>query len=134
MVIFKKREENIMTKCEICGLYFHADDIQVCPECDMELCQECYERHVPKCTAEDYSFDDEDYEDESTILHICPNCGERLELDQSQNGSARVYCPDCDFVEELNAKQLAELNQEEAENNENYDNSENNILANEVDE
>lgn len=127
-----------MIKCEICENYFHADDIQFCPECGIELCPKCYQRHVLKCIAEKCNFEDEDdEEEESTILHICPNCEEQLALEQDQDGSARVYCPNCDFVKELNEKQLTELNQdevEEAENNEDDDNSESNILVNEVDE
>lgn len=99
-----------MIECEICGNYFHADDIENCPKCDIELCPRCYERHVPKCIADRYSHDD-GFEEESTIPHICPNCEEELELDTDPNGSARVYCPNCDYVEELDATQLAELNQ-----------------------
>ena len=99
-----------MIECEICGNYFHADDIERCPECDIELCPECYERHVSKCIAEKYNFDDE-FEEESTIPHICPNCGEELELDTDPDGSARVYCTACDYVKELDETQLAELKQ-----------------------
>ncbi len=98
-----------MIECEICGNYFHADDIERCPECDIELCPECYEKHVPKRIAENV-FDDE-FEEESIIPHICPKCQKKLVLDTDPDGSARVYCPNCDYVEELDEEQLAELNQ-----------------------
>lgn len=99
-----------MIECEICGNYFHVDDIKNCPECDMELCPSCYEKHVVKCMAEKYNFDD-GVEEESTIPRICPKCQEELELDIDPDGSVRVYCSNCDFVEELDEEQLAELNQ-----------------------
>lgn len=110
-----------MIECEICGRYFHADDIENCPECDIELCPDCYEEHVSKCMAEKYNLNDE-FEAESTIPHICPNCQEELDLDTDSNGGARVYCSNCDFVEELDEEQLAELNQcEDYEEYEDYE-------------
>lgn len=101
-----------MIECEICGEHFHADDIETCPECGIELCPKCYEKHVKKCIAEKWDFGDE-LEEESTIPHICPNCDEKLELDIDPDGSTRVYCSNCDFVEELDATQLAELDQDD---------------------
>jgi len=108
-----------MIQCEICGNYFHADDIERCPECDIELCSACYEKHVSKCIANGYCFDEEyRFDEESTIPHICPNCQEELILDLDPDGSARVYCPRCNFIEELDEEQLAELNQCEDDDSE----------------
>lgn len=101
-----------MIECEICGKYFHADDIKNCPECDLELCPECYEKHITKCIAEKYNFDNE-IKEESTIPRICPKCEEELALDIDPDGSARVYCSNCDFVEELDSTQLDELNEDD---------------------
>jgi hypothetical protein len=40
-----------MIECENekCGRYFHADDIQQCPECGKELCEDCFQKHVKGC-------------------------------------------------------------------------------------
>lgn len=41
-----------MIECEICGNYFHPDEIESCPNPDCEyedLCPSCYEKHVPRC-------------------------------------------------------------------------------------
>ena len=101
-----------MIECEICGNYFHVDEIKNCPECNIDLCPECFEKHVMKCMAEKWDFGDEG-EREFLIPHVCPRCQTDLELDIDPDGSARVYCPNCDFVEELNEEQLAELNRED---------------------
>lgn len=103
-----------MIKCELCGNYFTVDEIESCPNCGMELCPSCYENHVSKCLC-----DEEDSSDEggSNIPHICPECGANLELDQDMDGSARVYCDHCDFVQELDEEQLKELNVPDLEEN-----------------
>ena len=38
-----------MIECELCGNYIDEDDLKECPECLKEMCEECYERHVPVC-------------------------------------------------------------------------------------
>lgn len=113
-----------MMECEICREYFHADNIEACPRCGLELCPECYERHVSLCMAEEW-FDKKERE-ESTIPHICPKCGEELELALEMDGSASVYCPNsaCDFEEELDDEQLAELNGDEDDDDEEEDEEE----------
>ena len=111
-----------MIECEICGNYFHADEIEKCPECDLELCPSCYEEHVSECIAGNLDFGD--WEKESTIPHICPECQKNLVLDTDPDGSARVYCPNCDYVEELNEEQLAELNQCEDDYEDDYEEEE----------
>ena len=45
-----------MEQCEKCGKYFHPDEISWCRECDMELCQSCYNKYMK----EQASFDEED--------------------------------------------------------------------------
>ena len=109
-----------MIECESCERNFNSDDIRECPECGKELCPECYENHISRCILSGYNFDEE-YEEESLIPHECPNCGEKLELDVDPDGSARVYCSECDFIEELNKEQLAELNQYDDDEYDVYD-------------
>jgi len=48
-----------MIKCEICGRYFTPDEIVSCPKCGKELCEECYQSHVPNCLFSEI-FDKED--------------------------------------------------------------------------
>lgn len=38
-----------MTQCELCEDYFHEENIKECPECLKEMCESCYEIHVPIC-------------------------------------------------------------------------------------
>ena len=38
-----------MIECELCGDYFHEEDIRECPECLKGMCEGCYERHIPIC-------------------------------------------------------------------------------------
>ena len=38
-----------MIECQLCEDYFHEEDIKECPECLKEMCESCYERHVPVC-------------------------------------------------------------------------------------
>ena len=116
-----------MIECDLCGKYFHPDDIEKCPECDKDLCPGCYEKHVTKCIAEKNNFDDE-IEEESSIPYFCPNCRNKLELDVNPDGSERVYCLNCDFEQKLDESQIAELNQYEV------DYSEDDISDNEDDE
>ena len=102
-----------MVNCELCGGWFHIDDIKKCPKCDLELCEECFDKHVTTCLLGE--FNDLNEDDESTIPRICPNCGESLELDQDPDGSMRVYCENCDFVQELSEEQKAEFEQDKSE-------------------
>ena len=67
-----------MIECDICTNYFHADDIETCPECGIELCPSCYENHVTRCLSQSTADDDDD---DDKYPHECPNCGEDLELD-----------------------------------------------------
>lgn len=98
-----------MIECEICGIPFHADDINECPHCGIELCPKCYEEHIIKCISETFDFDEYECEENSLIPHECPKCEEELQLDVNPDGSASVYCTKCDFWEDLNEEQLAEL-------------------------
>ncbi len=98
-----------MIECELCGGFFDADDIETCPECGMELCPACYEKHVSLCIAGDFDSVDEVFT-ESIVPHECPRCGQELQLDVDPDGSARVYCEKCGYIKELNDKEIAELN------------------------
>ena len=86
-----------MIECELCENYFHADEINSCPKCGIELCESCYEKHVTECIAQGIFEDDE--EEECKYPHQCPKCGEELELDVSPGETSTIYCknPDCDF-------------------------------------
>ena len=35
-----------MNECDICGEYFDPDDMCVCEECGLDLCEECYLKHM----------------------------------------------------------------------------------------
>lgn len=100
-----------MIECEVCGNFFHVDEIEECPKCGRELCPSCYEKHVTACMLD--TDEPAEQEMESTIPHICPDCGHQLHLDLEPDGSARVYCEQCDYVQELNVEQLAELQGDE---------------------
>lgn len=104
-----------MIECESCKRYFHADDIEKCPNCGMELCEECFQSHVPRCLNPELFEDDE--EEESSIPHICPECGEELKLDIDSEESMRVICsnPDCDYQQQLTQEQIDELGTEDDE-------------------
>lgn len=56
-----------MIECEICENYFHADDINSCPnpDCDYDdLCPECYDNHVTGCMlGDEYTSTDFDNDD-----------------------------------------------------------------------
>lgn len=119
---FEEMEDISMVECEICGNYFHIDEIEECPKCGMELCPSCYENHVSNCLFEEYDSVQEDYE-EGTIPHFCPNCEEQLtlDIDPSENGtvkSARVYCEKCGFKQELDDSQIRELKGSDDEDDE----------------
>lgn len=38
-----------MIECQLCEECFDEEDMTECPECLKEMCQDCYERHVPIC-------------------------------------------------------------------------------------
>lgn len=38
-----------MIECEVCGEYFHSDDIQSCPKCGDDICEGCFQEHVKQC-------------------------------------------------------------------------------------
>lgn len=66
---------------------------------------------------------EEDMFNETTIPQICPNDGTQLELDVDPDGfggitSARMYCSNCDFSQELNEEQIEELNHDCGEEDE----------------
>lgn len=48
-----------MTECNLCGNYINEDKIRECPECLKEMCEYCYEIHVPIC----YYVSENDYID-----------------------------------------------------------------------
>lgn len=85
-----------MIACEICGNYFHVDDIQECSKCGIELCPECAEKHISKCiVGED---NNNDYEEDNLIPSECPKCGEELELDIDYD-KQMLFCTNrsCDY-------------------------------------
>lgn len=46
----------------------------------------------------------------SALLYICPNCGEKLQLDTDfSSGKTYFYCDDCKFTKELNNAQVLAL-------------------------
>ena len=107
-----------MIKCEKCGNWFSADEIETCPECEKELCPTCYEEHVTECTLQ---IDDDFDEEETSIPHICPQCGENLEPSVEMDGSMGVLCENCGYYQELNEEQISELNSSELFRTEKYD-------------
>ena len=108
-----------MIECEMCKKWFPADEIETCPECGLELCPSCYDEHVTGCTLQM----EKDVDDviETSIPTICPECGSPLTLDPDPDGSARVYCENCDFCQELDEEQIAELDNGETEEDSDYD-------------
>lgn len=44
-----------MIECEECGKYCDADEIERCPECNIELCDRCYQNHVKACVNSPYN-------------------------------------------------------------------------------
>lgn len=91
-----------MIECELCGDFFHPDEIKRCPKCDIELCSACYEKHVRKCTI--FYEDSVEEESDKDIPKECPKCKSALELDinyaKDGNGYTKnLICskPGCDF-------------------------------------
>lgn len=111
-----------MIQCEgMCGEYFHADDVRSCPECGIELCEECFQIHIKQCLAAD-SYEEDD--DRETIDRECPRCGEELELDINVDGTSSLLCPNpkCDFEKDV-TEELNKINigyEEDEENEEEY--------------
>lgn len=98
-----------MIECELCGGYFHADDIERCPNCGIELCPSCFKEHVVVCLNDDDNFDDE--MSDMRLPAECPQCGEKLELDIefATNGNGhtkRLYCvnEECDYELDITNK------------------------------
>lgn len=84
-----------MIECELCGGYFHPDEIRECPECGIEICEKCFENHVCACRQEDYIGEEEG--DEITNLpRECPKCGAELELDTYYDETT-LLCSECDY-------------------------------------
>lgn len=83
-----------MIECECCGGWFHPDEIRECPECGIEVCEECFEAHIQSCT--DFDDIDDTNEELLNVPRECPKCGEELELDIDY-GTTTVMCPKCDF-------------------------------------
>ncbi len=85
-----------MIECEICGGYFDLDDIEKCPECDIEICGKCYDKHVNLCIAESNEMrDEEDEDDGDKIPYNCPECGSEWEFSCDYDG-AFVLCTNDD--------------------------------------
>ncbi|HBE9444666.1 hypothetical protein [Clostridioides difficile] len=89
-----------MIQCNLCGGYFHSDEIDSCPNtsCSKELCSNCYQEHVTICL--NSSFEDDDYVEEK-YPSKCPYCDEELELDLEVEGDTiieNLICPNpyCD--------------------------------------
>lgn len=97
-LLLLKLGDDEMIQCELCNIYFHADEISTCPGCGKELCESCYEEHVTRCMAQDISDEDED--EECKYPHECPKCGAELELDVQFGETSTIYCtnPECDFT------------------------------------
>ena len=114
-----QKEKSDMIECEMCKKWFPADEIEACPECGLDLCPSCYDEHVTGCTLQM----EKDVDDviETSIPTICPECGSPLTLDPDPDGSARVYCENCDFCQELDEEQIAELDNGETEEDSDYD-------------
>lgn len=98
-----------MIECELCGNYFHADDVKACPVCFLELCPDCYEDHVINCLAAQNDNMDGYDGFESSIPTVCPECGADLEYDINSDSSMTVYCPDCDFSQKVDEELLEQM-------------------------
>ena len=101
-----------MIECECCDNYFHPDDIRKCPNCETELCPECYDIHVKKCLNNDDCDCNNDYV-WAFIPRLCPDCDTELDTDIDSDEVGRVFCPECSYVLELTKEQISELISEE---------------------
>lgn len=69
-------------KCPVCSKNFHEDDdIVVCPKCGAPYHRECY-KEKGKCIFTELHkkgemWHDEDEEEESAALDVCPHCGRK---------------------------------------------------------
>lgn len=97
-----------MIECEKCENYFHADDVSACPECGLELCEDCYNVHIIRCINGNCDFEDDDCDYEDTLPRVCPHCETKLEIDNSYKGEyivSTLYCPNiectCDYSREM---------------------------------
>lgn len=83
-----------MIECECCRIWFNPDEIRKCPECDIEICGSCFDRHIQSCMGYDENCDNP-----SVRLDIpkeCPKCESELELDVNYE-TTFLLCPECDF-------------------------------------
>lgn len=83
-----------MIECERCGKWVHPDEVRECSECNIELCEGCFETHIQSCT--DFYDPDDTVEESLNVPRECPKCGEELELDIDYEITS-VMCPKCDF-------------------------------------
>lgn len=82
-----------MIECEICGNYFHADDINSCPNpnCDYDdLCPECYDNHVTGCMLGD-EYTNTDFNNDDCDTDYIPL------LDVFQKALSGLYFDKSDF-------------------------------------
>lgn len=92
-----------MMECDICGDYFHPDEISNCPKCDIEICESCFENHV-RCCGEDTDMDDEN-DEISNLPRDCPDCGDKLELDTDPNSDKNtLLCNQCGYQLDVTAE------------------------------
>lgn len=101
-----------MIECELCENYFHADDIETCPACYLELCPDCYEEHVIDCLASHNDNMNVYNYHKLSIPTKCPKCETTLEFDIHSDCSAILYCPDCDFTQDLDKELLEQIKQD----------------------
>lgn len=84
-----------MIECELCGGYFHPDEINNCPECVLEICEKCFENHVRFCREED-DINEEDNDEIVNLPRECPKCEAELELDIDYDATT-LLCTKCDY-------------------------------------
>ena len=86
-----------MIECEICGQYFHADEITNCPRCGVDICARCFENHIRYC-GDHVDMDDEDNENDeiANLPRECPECRSDLELDVDYDKTT-LLCPQCEY-------------------------------------
>jgi len=98
-----------MIECESCKRYFHADEIDSCPECGAELCEHCYQNHVKNCVFNN-NFDDDS---KGVLDSECPQCGKKLELDIDDDRSTLI-CNGCSYELDV-TDELTDCEEEERE-------------------